>query len=77
MNVRDCVVGACGGSRQEVVMTAAEGSGEATIRTSIEKMRLVDEGRVEITFLIDELIKGIDLGKMRPIDSCSGCDSCN
>jgi len=50
---------------------------EAAMTAGIEKIRLVDTDKVEITFLIDELVKRIEVDRIRPIDSCNGCDSCN
>jgi hypothetical protein len=50
---------------------------EAAMKAGIERIRLVDESKVEITFLIDELVKQVDVGRIRPIPSCNGCDSCN
>ncbi|MDI6103344.1 hypothetical protein QLQ12_32520 [Actinoplanes sp. NEAU-A12] len=58
-------------------MTTGNEPSNVPIKAPVEKVRLVDEGRVEITFLIDELVKRIDIDQLRPLDSCGGCDSCN
>ncbi|WP_214411217.1 hypothetical protein [Sphaerisporangium fuscum] len=41
------------------------------------KIRLVDRDRVQVEFLIDDLIRQIKVEGIRPVVSCNGCNSCS
>jgi len=44
---------------------------------SAPKIRMVDRDRIQVEFLIDDLIRQIDVEGLRPIASCNGCNNCS
>jgi hypothetical protein len=46
-------------------------------KASTPQIRLVKRDRVQVEFLIDDLIRQIGIEGLRPIASCNGCNNCN
>jgi len=45
--------------------------------TADPKFRLVDRDRIQVEFLIDDLLRQINIDGLRPIASCNGCNTCS
>jgi hypothetical protein len=41
------------------------------------RFRLVDRDRVQVEFLIDDLLRQIGAEGLRPIAACNGCNTCS
>lgn len=41
------------------------------------RFRMVEQDRVRVEFLIDDLLRQIKVEGIRPVDSCNGCNSCS
>lgn len=39
--------------------------------------RLVDQNRMQIEFVIDDLVRQLITDRLRPVASCNGCNSCS
>ncbi|KYF55844.1 hypothetical protein BE08_04980 [Sorangium cellulosum] len=58
---------------------AQDDSGETKTgtATTVTAARVVDRGRIQVEFVIDDLVKQLVKDRVSPVAACNGCNACS